>query len=229
MRSKSKYGISQGFTLVEILIAILIFGIIVTTVFASHRSVFVSAPVIDDGIDLYEMAGVCLERIAIDLRSIHIDQPPAYAKPDSDAPPDPYRFVAREEDERGNNTPRLRFTSLAHLSFEQIEREGIAEIAYYDTPFQEDVYQLRRADNLYPYPDFEEKESDPVLCQGVKKLDISYYDDEGNEHTYWNSESDEFDYATPVSIAIKVEIEHNTHTAVFETRVALPVVRDGME
>ena len=60
----------RGFTLVEVLVAILIFGIIVTTVFASHRTVFVSAPIVENNIDLYEMAGTCLGRIALDLRSV---------------------------------------------------------------------------------------------------------------------------------------------------------------
>ncbi|MBW2296510.1 MAG: prepilin-type N-terminal cleavage/methylation domain-containing protein [Deltaproteobacteria bacterium] len=218
-----------GFTLMEVLIAILMFGIIVTTVFASYRSVFFSAPMIESSIDLYEMSGTCLGRIALDLRSIYIAQPPAYKKPEFDAPPDPYRVVARGDGDGSGNTPWLRFASLGHLSFEQSTREGIAEIVYYDHPVGDGVFQLKRSDSLYPYPPFEVDGWDPILCEGIKKLKITYFDREGNDYDYWDSESDAFDYATPVSVNLLIEIAQNGTTSVFETRVTLPVVREGLE
>ena len=217
----------RGFTLVEVLVAILIFGIIVTTVFASHRTVFVSAPIVENNIDLYEMAGTCLGRIALDLRSVYITQPPLYRKPEFDADPDPYRVVGSAEG--GGSTPRLRFASLAHLPMEQSSRQGVAQIAYYETSAGEDLVQLRRADNLYPYPAFEAQGRDPVLCDMVKRLEVSYLDQEGNDYDYWDSESDEFEYATPTAIHFLIELVRNGTSAVFETRVSLPVVREGLE
>lgn len=220
---------SNGFTLVEVLVAILIFGIIVTTVFASHRSVFISAPIIESSIDLYEMSGTCLGRIAIDLRSIYIAQPPAYKKPEFDASPDPYRVMASGNADGADSTPRLRFASLGHLPFEQSSREGIAEIVYYHRPAGDGVFQLRRSDRLYPYPPFEADDRHPILCEGIKKFEIKYFDNEGNDYDYWDSESDAFDYATPVSVNLLIEIAQNGTTSVFETRVTLPVVREGLE
>lgn len=217
----------RGFTLVEVLVAILIFSIIVTTVFASHRSVFVSAPIIENNIDLYELAGTCLGRIALDLRSIYITTPPLYRKPEFDADPDPYRVVGSGEG--GGSTPRLQFASLAHLPMEQSRREGVAQIAYYEIPAGEDLFELRRTDNLYPYPSFEAQDRDPVLCEGIKRLEISYLDQEGNDYEYWDSESDEFDYATPAAIHFLVELVRNETFSIFETRVSLPVVREGLE
>jgi general secretion pathway protein J len=221
-----KYS-SSGFTLVEVLIAIFIFSIIVTTVFASHRSVFVSAPMVESNIDLYEMSGTCLGRMAQDLRAIYIAQPPAYQKPEFDADPDPYRVVGTEAGD--DSTPRLRFASLAHLPLEQSSREGVAQITYYESPTSDDAFQLRRADNLYPYPEFEVDERDPVLCEMLKTLEIIFLDQEGNEHEYWDSESDEFDYATPAAINIHIEVVNDGSTSVFETRVSLPVVRERLE
>lgn len=227
MRLKAPPRSASGFTLMEVLIAILIFGIIVTTIFASHRAVFVSAPIVESNIDLYEMAGTCLGRIALDLRSIYITQPPLYQKPEFNAEPDPYRLVGSAEG--GDSTPRLRFTSLAHLPMEQSRREGVAQIAYYETSAGEDLVQLRRADSLYPYPAFEAQEKDPILCDMVKRLEVNYLDQEGNEHEYWDSESDEFDYATPAAIHFLIEFVRNGTTSVFETRVTLPVVREALE
>ena len=227
MQLKSHKPFANGFTLVEVLVAILIFGIIVTTVFASHRTVFVSAPIVENNIDLYDMAGTCLGRITLDLRSIYIAQPPLYRKPEFNADPDPYRVVGSAE--AGGNAPRLRFTSLAHLPMEQSNREGVAQIAYYETSIGDDLFQLRRADHLYPYPLFEAQDRDPVLCDRVKRLDLSYLDQEGNAYEYWDSESDEFEYATPAAIQIVIELGRNGITSVFETRVSLPVVREGLE
>lgn len=227
MRPRSLETSARGFTLVEVLIAILMFGIIVTTVFASHRTVFVSAPIVENNIDLYEMGGTCLGRIALDLRSIYITQPPLYQKPEFDADPDPYRVVGSAEG--GESTPRLRFASLAHLPMEQSSREGVAQIAYYETPAGEDLFQLRRADNLYPYPAFEAQDRDPILCDGLKRLEVSFLDQEGNDTEYWDSESDEFEYATPTAINVLIELVRSGTTSIFETQVSLPVVREGLE
>ena len=79
-----------GFTLLEILIAIFIFSVIVTTIFASYNSVFSNSESIDQGITTYEMSKNCLNRMAIDLKSIHVSLPPEYVHPDFDDPPDPF-------------------------------------------------------------------------------------------------------------------------------------------
>jgi general secretion pathway protein J len=227
MKLRDRKRSADGFTLVEVLIAILIFSIIVTTLFASHRSVFVTAPIIESNIDIYEMAGSCLGRIALDLRSIYITHPPAYQKPEFDAEPDPHRVLGTTEG--GSETSRLQFASLAHLPLEQSSREGVAQIVYYERPSGEEIFQLRRADNLYPYPPFEPDDRDPVLCDTVKRLEIRYVDQEGNDYEYWDSESDEFDYATPAAINFLIELVENGTSSVFETRVSLPVVREGLE
>ena len=91
------------------------------------------------------------------------------------------------------------------------------------------MFQLRRADKLYPYPPFEADDRDPVLCDMVKRLEIRYLDQEGNDYEYWDSESDEFDYATPSAVNFLIELVRNGTASVFETRVSLPVVRESLE
>ena len=217
----------RGFTLMEILVAIAILAIVVTTVLASFNSVFSTTEVLDESADIYEMAKNCLKRMSLDLESIHVAQRPIYKPPEFDQPPDPYRFVATAVDAGGTGfAQNLRFTSRAHVGFEKIFRQGIAEVIYYVKAGDDGHLTLKRADNLYPYPEFEEKGSDPTLCKYVKSLSFKFYDNDGIEFDIWDSDSDEFGYATPKAIAIKLELTNKTASHTFETTVALPISRE---
>jgi general secretion pathway protein J len=218
-----------GFTLMEVLVAIAILAIVVTTILASFNSVFSTTEVLDESADLYAMAKNCMKRIVLDLESIHIVQRPIYKPPELDQPPDPYRIVATTKDIGGTGFAQIRFTSRAHVSLENSPREGIAEIIYYVQSSDEGPPVLRRADNLYPYPDFEERGSDPLLSKYVKSLAFKFYDAEGSEYDVWDSDSDEFGYATPKVIAIQLELANNSVSQTFETRVLLPLLREKTE
>ena len=225
-----KHSHKTGFTLLEIMISIFIFSIIITTVFASYRSVFFSADKIDAGLDLYGMTGSCLNRISLDLSGIAIAQVPEYAKPELDSTPDPYRVVGDRSDLSGADFPRLRLASRSHVPLDGSAHESIAEIIYYVSEDEESGYRLRRSDRLYPYKTPEEQANDPVLCEKLKSLVFTYYDNEGETHDTWDSESKDVAYATPKSINIRLEVgEEDAVSKVFETMVMLPVVREALE
>jgi len=225
-----KHSHKTGFTLLEIMISIFIFSIIITTVFASYRSVFFSADKIDAGLDLYGMTGSCLNRISLDLSGIAIAQVPEYAKPELDSTPDPYRVVGDRSDLSGADFPRLRLASRSHVPLDGSAHESIAEIIYYVSEDAESGYRLRRSDRLYPYKTPEEQANDPVLCEKLKSLVFTYYDIEGETHDTWDSESKDVAYATPKSINIRLEVgEEDAVSKIFETMVMLPVVREALE
>ncbi|MDM8523382.1 type II secretion system protein [Desulfococcaceae bacterium HSG8] len=235
-RNRIKKQETAGFTLFEILIAIFIFGIIVTTIFGSFTAVFSNAEEIDKTTAAYELAKNCLDRMVVDLGSVYISSDTAYIKPSvgSSDTPDPYRIMGDTSYAGTTVFSRLRITSSAHISLENSERDGIAEIVYYVQLMDEDVYVLRRADSLYPYTrfegkTFEEKGSDPILCEGIKSLEFIYYDDEGTEYERWDSESDESKYATPTAIRIKLELGDEFSSLLFETMVKLPIFREKKE
>lgn len=221
---------AAGFTLMEILIAIAILAIVVTTALASFNAVFSTTEALEDSAKLYEMAHTCMKRIVLDLRSIYINQRPLYKPPEFDQPPDPYRLVAITEETGGTGfAQNLRFTSRAHLPFEKSLEKGIVEIVYYSQSVNDGSLELRRADNAYPYPEFEKKGSDPVLCKYVKSLSFKFLDRDGMEFDTWDSDSDAFGYATPVAIAVKLELAKNAETHIFETMVSLPILRERAE
>ena len=227
--ARSQRG-TAGFTLMEILIAIAILAIVVTTALASFNAVFSTTEVLDDGAKLYEMAHTCMKRIVLDLTSMHISQRPLYKPPEFDQPPDPYRLVASADEAGGTGfAQNIRFTSRAHLSFEKSSGKGIAEIVYYIQTTNDGYLELRRADNTYPYPEFEKKGRDPILCKYIKSLTFKFYDAEGTEFDAWDSDSDEFGFSTPTAIAVKLELAKGAETHTFETTVTLPLIRERAE
>ena len=219
----------SGFTLLEILIAISIFAIVITTVFGSHNYVFSSARAVEEDITTYEMAKGCLSRITDDLESLHVSLPPEYIVTDSDDNEDPFKFTGEIADAGSESFSRLTFASQSHVSLEKNIRGGIARIAYYVQESDETRYVLRRADKLYPYEPFEENKSDPVLCEKVKSLTFKYYDDQGDDYDSWDSDSADVDYSTPRAIKIELEIGDDSNFLLFETMVNLPIFRNKIE
>jgi len=219
----------HGFTLLEIMVAIFIFAIIVTTIFTSYSTLLSANKSSDQGTAPYEMAKNCLNRMTVDLESIHVTLPPGYSPPALGEPPELYRIVGEIYDIQGTAFPRLRFTSLAHLSFGGKTEKGIAEIVYYIQASGDGNYVLKRADNLYPYEIFEEKAGDPVLCTDVKSLTFKYYDQDGTAYDLWDSDDEDFRYSTPKAIGINLELAEGSNSLWFKTMVTLPVYRKKKE
>lgn len=225
----------RGFTLIEILIAIAIFAVVVTTIFSSFRAVLSRNEAIRQGEDAYEMARSCMNRIVMDLTSLYIEGPPMYRKPEFNDPPHPYRFVAEQSFTGSRHFTRLRFASTAHLPMGGQTGGGLAEIVYYvpRQSYSQTETVLKRADRPYPYdldPDFQENDADPVLCEDVTEFSLTFYDEEGNTHEEWNSESDRFRYATPRMVAVKLRIEREgAYGHDFFSRIPLPVSREKID
>ena len=219
----------NGFTVAEILIAIFIFAIIVTTVFGSYRATSEQVEIVSKNRSLVEMGRTCLDRITNDLKAIRISLLPEYSPPDIDSDPDPYRIVGTIETVGGETNARLRFTSYAHLPIQPSRPYGIARIVYYVQKDQDGRYQLHRADQLYPYEKFEPDPMDPVICKAVRSFAISYYDGEGRNSDTWDSEAKVQTFSTPVGISFHLEIGDEEDALVFSTRVSLNVFRSPVE
>jgi len=224
-RSNETQG--NGFTLLEILISILIFAIIITTAYGSYNALSTKIKTINDHITPYEMASLCLNRMKIDLGSLIITPDPKYRAPDFNADPDLFRIAGGNELSDDSRFSMLRFASSEHLTFGSNQHNGIAEIVYYVQNTGNEKFVLRRSDNLYPYPAFEKKNSDPVLCKGIRSIHYKFYDSEGNEYDSWDSDSSDYNHATPRLIGIQIKLGDDSNPLVFETQVLLHAYREG--
>jgi len=217
----------EGFTLLEILVAMAIFAIVMSLIFGTFEGVFSSADHVYAGNDIYEMGESCLARMVTDLKAIHVQLEPRYKIPDMDPEIEIYRVEGRNESLGGSSFGKLRFTSLAHLPIDGDARDGIAQIVYYTDEIEDDHYVIRRADKLYPYPEeFEPDEKDPVLCEQVQTFKLTFYNKDGQEEDEWNSEDDDYEYSTPAAIGIELKLGQNEELSFdFKTIVTLPMHR----
>jgi len=134
-----------GFTLIEILLAFLILGVVLTTVLASFNAVFSTTEALNDSSRYFDMAKSCLNRMTLDLQAIYVRQPPLYKKPEFDDPPDLFRIVGSTAEVGGTSFATIRFASSAHVRLEKSRRDGIAEIVYYVHAKEDGGMVLKRA------------------------------------------------------------------------------------
>ena len=216
-----------GFTLMEILVAIFIFALVITMVFGSFRAVFSSADAVGGDVAIFESARTCLGRMATDLSALYVSDYPRYTKPEFNDPQDPYRLVADSTDVAGSSFGRLQFASLAHLPINRDSRQGVCRIIYYVHQRSDESLVLRRADHLYPFPDFQESEDDPILCDAILALEFGIIGAEDEMSDRWDSESADTDYATPQSVEIRLTVGTPARSMAFTTRVFLHVHRNA--
>ena len=170
----------NGFTLIEILIAIFILATVLTTVYAAYTGTFriVRDAKYADGI--YSMARGAMKRMTEDLES-------------SCRYRDSFRFISgKAETEKGEFT-ELSFLSFAHLDFDDEKPSGIAVISYFiEVDEEKEGCILKRKDELYRERDSEEEAAGwrYTLCNRLQSLTYKFYDSKGEECDSWDSGSD---------------------------------------
>ncbi|MBF0232323.1 MAG: type II secretion system protein [Desulfamplus sp.] len=218
----------SGFTLIEILVAVMIFGIIMLTVFSAFRSFAVSSDMIRNNMAASQISAGIARVMTRDFLSLRIALEPEYSRPVSGGKTDDkdrFRFVGDETVGKSDTFSRVRFASLAHISFGSNKRAGAARIIYYLRPDNQGRFDLCRSDTLNRFDETDGNECDPVICKDVTMFKVAYIDTEGEEHSYWDSESDEYGYATPVSVLINMEFMAGSSIHKFSTTFAMPLFR----
>jgi len=217
----------SGFTLLEIMIAIFIFAIVISTIVITYSSLFGATESIGSHIVESEMARGCLDRIRADLRSLYVPLPPEYQPPDVSEEPSPYGFWGETESGSGIDQLRFGFTTLEHVPKDGGEGRGLAQVWYYVQRNENGSYLLRRSDNLFPFPEFEERTTDPIVCDQIQSITMTFIDGEGTFLDEWNSESGDFDYATPRAIHVTLKFgTPDEPPMTYESRIYLPVYRE---
>ncbi|MEA1969662.1 MAG: type II secretion system protein [Thermodesulfobacteriota bacterium] len=222
------HGSCSGFTLVEILVAVMIFGILMTTLFSSFKSFILSSNMVKNNINHAVEVRNSLKRVVKDIESLYISMPPRYKKAEFDSVPDPFRFFCDEININGILFSRLRFASNEHIPLNGRDETGAAQIIYYVRSDGKDGFDLCRSDSLRPFTDMQNLICDPVVCRGIAGFEVKFFNKDKNEYSYWDSESDEFKYTVPCSLNIRIVLKREKNIVV-ETGLTLPVQRKAID
>ena len=212
----------NGFTLIEIVLAVLILGAVFSTLFFSYSALFQAREKIERKISVLSQAQTALLRINEDLNNFYCETYPLFKKTDDYGFKSKYFFIAENKFDKNLST-NLRFTSYSHLGFGNDYLKSPSEIFYY---LKDNI--LYRGDFYYPYPETEEekKMQSFALCKNVSKFKLLFYDKENNEFEYWDSDSSEFKYSTPYIVKLEIELFLDDEKEKFETKIKLPVFRE---
>ncbi len=231
MKNRPSMAADSGFTLLEILIAVVLLSIVMTALFSSFRAFALSSDKIKNDITRDERIQGALKRIQLDLQGLFVLQEPRYQKPEFNDDPDPFRFICENESIDGHTAATLVFASLAHACTGSDSRSGVARIAYYVKKDKDNKYNLYRADALYPFPDEVQSCADPILCRDITGFEATFTNAGGDEYETWNSDDDEFDYVVPSGVNLKITFapDSNGQEQVFQTFILIASGRDAIE
>jgi prepilin-type N-terminal cleavage/methylation domain-containing protein len=171
----------RGFTLIEILIAIFILSVVLSTIYAAYTGTFRVVRGFDYDSELYGMARSAMGRMTRDLGAL------SPYKGD-------YEFRSEALDLADGPFLKLTFRSAAHLTFRGKEASTGVGIIAYDIRKDPNAegYVLWRVDDMAGGKEAEKAEEERkgggyVLCEKIQSLRYVFYDKEGKEYELWNS------------------------------------------
>jgi len=212
---------ARGFTLVEILIAISIFGMVIGLAYSSYNASFRIINSAEGHAKVYAQARTTLERIIGDLESFSIGKE--------------MLFFGETESVGSRQGSSLEFTSTAHIQLHPDDTATGTVVIRYSVQEDEgetDSIALYRQE----YPLLDEDAADPdnpglLLCRNLQEVIFSYRDKDGQEQEEWGKEDaeDSDDTLLPRLITISLrfnDTEDDTDGTLFQTAISLPAAQD---
>ncbi len=169
---------AQGFTLLELLLAIFIFSVVITSVYGAYNITFKVIHNAEFETKVNDRARIAIERITEDLESLYLGTEGMM------------RGKSQEID--GRRADQLEFTSLSHLSFtKDVSEPGAATLTYsVVSDGSTERLLLYRADSLWrPGGVAAVGEKGVLLCDDLWEFQITYLDVAGNEVKEWDTEA----------------------------------------
>ena len=220
----------SGFTLLEILVAMFIVGIVPSTIFTIFTSTIKNISHAESQAGIYQMGRVALLRIQEDLECSRILEGDDIL-PDEETDSISMNFSGKNKTIDDKDADTLSFLSTKHLSMDDEDNNpGLARIIYYvKENDQEQGLALYRVD----IPEREQPPEDGtgglILCEGLHSVNLLYYNSDGDEYETWDSSEEEFKGKLPSMVAIQLHFMDKSNPEEpfkFETSIALPMTKD---
>ena len=214
---------NKGFTLLEILLAFFIFSILFVTIYASYSGSFKTINMTESRMELYRKASIAMDRISEDLQASYISVLPL----NSFGEPAGYtRFFGEDKEINGRNAGTMSFFSRITPLFSDDIKTATGQLISYEVMQGEgeDELILLRSENPEFMDESEEKQG-LTLCDGLQAITFTYFDDDGEPHESWDSDSEERESTLPRMVSVSLEFlnyENPDAPLRFMTSIALP-------
>jgi prepilin-type N-terminal cleavage/methylation domain-containing protein len=185
---------NKGFTLAELLIAMLIFSFVVSMTYAAFSTTFRVIEEASSSSQYAERARITLGRLTEDLESLYFAEKGI--------------FEGKETFHGELRGDSLSFTSRAHLLFHKDgPPAGYATISYsVEASGGQEGLRLFRHDEAYLPGQENDEEQGFLLCDNLREVAYTYIDENGAEQENWDSELKKESDASEIPRAVKVKI-----------------------
>jgi general secretion pathway protein J len=186
----------QGFTLIEILVAIAILAVVLSTIYASYISTMRVVKNLEYGDEIYYMARITLERMVLDLQSACKGK-------------DSYEFVTLKDSTGKLPIKGVSFLSRAHLDFSGPGDTMAAAQISYELEGDPDSggFSIIRRDVLKQGAGATGGEGF-ILSKRLQFVNLRFYDSTGREYPAWDSVSGSEAQRNKVPSAILIELSY---------------------
>ena len=187
-------GARRGFTLVEILVAIAILAVVLSTIYVSYISTMRIVRSLEYGDEIYYMARITLERMVLDLQSSCKDK-------------DSYEFLTVQDPTGKFPLKGVSFLSRAHLDFSGPgDSMAVAQISYeLEGDPDSGGFSIIRRDVLRQGEGSSGGEG-YILCRRLQFVNLRFYDASGREYPLWDSRTGSEAQRNKVPSSILIEL-----------------------
>jgi prepilin-type N-terminal cleavage/methylation domain-containing protein len=185
---RERWRTTEGFTLLEVMIAIGIMATILVILFGTYSAAVDRAARTRDLSQVYHEARVLLQLMANDLRSAYVKEPIEQAQQAlQQAKTQPITFVGEDRTEVNNPSDTLNFSTLLPTQRPDIPDTEMCRVTYSIEPVNESsqTRALFRRMNCSLDPEASDQDHLFLLTELVHGIDFKYYDDQGAEYLDW--------------------------------------------
>lgn len=214
-----------GFTLLELLVAISIFAIVITSVYGTYRATFFNVNGTEQLMEVASKARVVMERISEDIELMHVG---------SDS-----FFLGEDNDIGGERADTLTYMSSANLVFTRNSKPAGSTILTYSVLEDDDsgLKQLYRSDvPVRPGGGVDQAGDDRgvVLCDGLQSFTLTYLAADGGESDAWRTgerqvadprATEAKDLELPVAVRLEIRFAKEAdseESTLYRTVIVLP-------
>ena len=208
----------SGFTLLEILIAIAILALVMSSLYGAYSGTLETTEMVESARDVDQVARLALMQMVDDFSALY------YRKAEGENEDSPFRFQGGMDAE-GEGGTVVQFASTCHLGFDvSFPSLRINRVSYVLEKQADNQRYYRLVRMELPFVDLsgEREETAVELADTVESLTLTYLNEDGETLSQWDSKAEETEGLLPRLVHIRLQLA-GEKSRVFATTVAIQV------